>query len=156
MYQQEDLLGDLGMRQLVPVSKWTRFAHLIIDALIIGVLQQAAGAALKIPIGVFDGNQFAAGIFEGIAIGLAIKVLYYFICESTSSATVGKLITGSRIIKTDGSACTSNDILKRSLCRLIPFNEISFLIQARSGWHDTITDTAVVSKKDWQRILNVQ
>ena len=46
----------------------------------------------------------------------------------------------------DGTKPDSGQILKRTLCRLIPFNVLSFLGSPCNGWHDTISDTYVVKK----------
>jgi uncharacterized RDD family membrane protein YckC len=60
---------------------------------------------------------------------------------------VGKWITQTIVVDENGEKPNSETILVRSLCRLIPFNAISFLGISGRGWHDTISKTYVVNKK---------
>jgi len=39
-----------------------------------------------------------------------------------------------------------NDIAQRTLCRLIPFDALSFLFNDSVGWHDTLSKTRIVNK----------
>lgn len=81
-------------------------------------------------------------------IGLAINfIIYYTICEKLFRGyTLGKLITGTRAIREDGKELTFKDALSRSLCRIIPFEQLS--IWGGNGlWHDNWTKTRVVKAR---------
>jgi uncharacterized RDD family membrane protein YckC len=74
-------------------------------------------------------------------------VLYYSITESLFSRTIGKLITKTIVVDINGEKPASGIIIKRSFCRLIPFNHFSFLGGNTRGWHDSISNTYVVNKE---------
>lgn len=68
---------------------------------------------------------------------------YYSIMEGLTGRTVGKFITKTRVVTITGERANFDTVLGRSLCRLIPFEPISFLLFDR-GWHDKFTKTRVV------------
>lgn len=86
------------------------------------------------------------GDLEGYVVFFFVLILYYTLFESLCSRTIGKYITKTIVVNEDGSKPDSQIILKRTLCRLIPFDGFSFLGSGR-GWHDSISDTYVVDKK---------
>lgn len=85
------------------------------------------------------------GDLEGYVVFFFVVILYYTLFESLCSRTIGKYITKTIVVNEDGSKPDSQIILKRTLCRLIPFDGLSFLGSGR-GWHDSISDTYVVDK----------
>ena len=46
----------------------------------------------------------------------------------------------------DGTKPDAQTIIKRTLCRLIPFDGLSFFGTPSRGWHDSMSDTYVVKK----------
>jgi uncharacterized RDD family membrane protein YckC len=72
-------------------------------------------------------------------------IFYYTICERAFKGyTLGKLISGTRAIREDGSELRFRDALLRSLSRLVPFEVLSgFGIP----WHDRWTKTMVVKSR---------
>ena len=76
--------------------------------------------------------------------------IYYLLMESAFGLTVGKLVTGTRIVDEQGGRPTFGQIVGRTLCRMIPFEPFSLLFagsgEAR-GWHDSIPRTYVVRKR---------
>lgn len=77
---------------------------------------------------------------------LLYYILVYSIPEFLFKKTLGKVLTGSHVLKSNGEAMTFGDALSRSACRLIPFDWVSFLMSTR-GWHDTLSDTIVIKDK---------
>ena len=74
--------------------------------------------------------------------------LFMFLTEMISKGrSLGKLITGTMVVKEDGSLPTSTDFLKRNFSRIVPFDGLSFL--GNRGWHDSWSDTAVVKRKSY-------
>ena len=71
-----------------------------------------------------------------------LLVIYYTILESLSQKTIGKLITRTKVVLENGERPPFEVFVKRSLCRIIPFDPISFL--GKNGWHDSISKTYVV------------
>lgn len=76
-----------------------------------------------------------------------IILFYYNIFEIFFSVTIGKLITNTLVVDRNGNRPTSDEILVRSICRLIPFEILSFLGAPGKGWHDAISKTYVVKRQ---------
>ncbi|MDR6841685.1 RDD family protein [Pseudoxanthomonas sacheonensis] len=131
-------------------SKPRRFLNWLIDKLaMLGLMVLAAAL-----IGVF-GSDAALEWIDGMnkpteyAIDFAMVLIYYTAMEGLFGLTIGKLITGTRVVDAEGRRLTFKRALLRSLCRLIPFDALSLLISdddVRRAWHDSITRTYVVSK----------
>ena len=75
--------------------------------------------------------------------------IYYFISEAMFRQTLGKILTGSCTVAVDKRMSTGL-VLKRTLCRLIPFDSFSFL--SGRNWHDKVSGTAVVYQNSWEDI----
>jgi uncharacterized RDD family membrane protein YckC len=77
-----------------------------------------------------------------------IFIILYMISEIIlKGRTIGKYITKTKVVLKDGSKPKVSDIILRSLCRLIPFDALSFLGSEGRGWHDSVSDTYVVDVK---------
>jgi uncharacterized RDD family membrane protein YckC len=79
------------------------------------------------------------GLFYGL-----VSIMYYGLFESFLQRTPGKFITGTRVIRFDGTLPTEWNILLRSLLRFIPFEALSFLGPVPFGLHDSLSKTFVV------------
>ena len=75
-----------------------------------------------------------------------ISLFYYNVFEIFFARTLGKLITQTLVVDENGEKPNHEAILIRSLCRLIPFEMLSFLGMPARGWHDSISKTYVVNK----------
>ena len=128
-----------------PAGQGARFANLVIDNLAQFVISFVFGIAVVI----IGGERGAAFLNEtpGLVIGLPILLAYYFVFEATTSRTLGKLITGTKVVNADGRTPTIGQIAGRTFCRLIPFEPFSFLGTPARGWHDSITKTFVVKAR---------
>lgn len=88
------------------------------------------------------------GILWDLSIGSINSFLYYFFMENYADGrTVSKYITGTKVISTDGTKPITQQILYRSLIRIIPFDGFSFL--GTNGWHDSWSETRVVDLKKY-------
>ena len=75
---------------------------------------------------------------------------YCFLFESlTNGRSIGKYITGTRVVMLDGSKPSTGVLFRRNLYRLIPLDVFSFLFG--KGFHDSISKTRVVIKKDFEQ-----
>lgn len=73
-------------------------------------------------------------------------VVYYTIAEKTFNGyTLGKIVTGTRAIRTDGEDLTITDALLRSTARIVPLEVFSGL--ANELWHDRWTKTMVIKTR---------
>lgn len=83
-------------------------------------------------------------------ITLLLIIICYIILEGLSQKTIGKLITRTIVVTENGEKPEIGLIIKRSFCRLIPFNALSFLGSDAKGWHDSISKTYVVDIKKFE------
>ena len=124
-----------------PATTSQRIKNYIIDNLVCGF---GVFILFGIAFSVFH-FEHADELFFGnyIWFTLAIRFLYTLIFEYYFFRTIAKVFTKTRVIREDGSAPGFRDILLRTLCRFIPFNEISFMFDA--NWHDKLSHTRVVT-----------
>jgi len=145
---------QIAITNAMLASSGQRLSNYLLDMIIynmINVLPLAIGWLLYS----FLGNEELYFWLEGInpvvdfLISYIIVVIYYTILESLTGRSVAKYITNTKVLMADGSTPTSSDIFKRSLCRLIPLDQLSFLGTIPKGWHDTISKTVVVDLKKY-------
>ena len=125
----------------IPAGKWRRFFNFLIDR--VGTL--GFGFALGAGLGASEwepGLKFL-GQHEIIS-GLLIMTAYYIILEGMTGRTLGKLLTGTKVVNERGEAPSFGQILGRSFSRFIPFEAFSFLADEGRGWHDSVPGTYVV------------
>lgn len=132
-------------------SQGQRFANYILDYICQIVLMFGSVFVLAIIATVNGNEKFVARIgamnqLEQYALGAVIVLVYYNISEIFFSRTIGKLATNTIVVDRNGNKPDSNEILVRSLCRLIPLEAFSFLGAPDKGWHDRISKTYVVKK----------
>lgn len=77
---------------------------------------------------------------------IAFYVLYYVSFEVTSGRTPGKVLAGTRVVTTSGLALSIPTALVRTLCRLLPFEPLSFSL-GETWWHDSLSRTQVVRSR---------
>lgn len=82
-----------------------------------------------------------------LIVGLLAYLAYFIFFESIWQRTPGKWITGTKVVRLDGSKPVFWRIVARTLCRFIPFEMLSFYGQYPWGWHDHISKTMVVPAK---------
>lgn len=83
--------------------------------------------------------------WENLGLGYVYSLFYYVLMEGTARTTLGKLITGTRVVNEDGGAASFAQILGRTFARFIPFEQFSFLGSRNDrGWHDTLSRTRVI------------
>ncbi|MFT5102576.1 MAG: putative RDD family membrane protein YckC [Candidatus Latescibacterota bacterium] len=68
---------------------------------------------------------------------------YFIILELLFQKTLGKFITKTKVVTLDGQKPNQRDIVFRSGCRFIPFDQVSFLFM-KNGFHDVLSKTKVV------------
>lgn len=125
---------------VLPASITQRFLHLIVDG-IASYIFAAIVTALAISL-------YGDGI--GVIIGLFAFYCYHLIFEATFQQTIGKMLTGTKVVSVTGEKPTFLAIFGRSLARYIPFEAFSFLFYGSyptKGWHDRLSHTLVVPKK---------
>lgn len=71
----------------------------------------------------------------------ALYFLYHALLELFFGKTIGEFFTGTTVLTANGGRPKVKVIILRNLCRLIPFDAISFLFS--SNWHDDLSGTKV-------------
>ena len=113
-------------QHLLPASWIKRLLNLIIDSIVIGLLANLAYYFYEKRF--VDFNSF--GYFWLFAIGAAI--VYYILLEAFTGRTIGKFITGTKVILPEDLIKPSLvDSLLRSLVRLTGIEIFSFLSKPR-------------------------
>ncbi|POY37478.1 RDD family protein [Solitalea longa] len=137
--------GSASDLHIAPTS--LRFANYLID-LLVCVFVLVAIIGKIIPINDKTTPEELAELLKKSNLNLVIYAViigYYFVLETVLGQTIGKLITGTKVVDDFGNKPKVLKVLVRTLCRLIPFEAISFLFTPM-GWHDSISKTYVVKK----------
>ncbi|HAH55418.1 MAG TPA: RDD family protein [Flavobacterium sp.] len=137
-------------------SKGQRLLNYIIDSVIIYSTIFGLSFITALIADFFEANGFLEWLqninkLEEYLIYFLIMIPYFTLMESIFSKSIGKFVTNTMVVLEDGTKPESSIILKRTLCRIIPFDALSFLGTPSRGWHDSITDTYVVRKDDFER-----
>ncbi|GHV18259.1 hypothetical protein AGMMS49938_19180 [Fibrobacterales bacterium] len=140
------------------VSSQTRFIHDIIDATVIALIGLVPALTFIYVLGTIESSADSfsdylinflntADVFKlSIFVLVFFTVIffgYYIFMEYKYQKTVAKFITKTKVVLKNGEKPKLGNIVKRTACRLIPFDAKSFL-SARNGWHDKFSDTMVV------------
>lgn len=156
--QEESIFSD-ELHNLVQYEQATqgqRALNFIIDNLLMRFgLSYITGTAVGYLLGslfpeymmrIIDNENNFDLLMIGYIIAIFNYLIYYTICEKAFKGyTLGKLITGTRAVRNDGSELTFKDAFLRSLSRLVPFEPLSGFGQ--SPWHDSWTKTTVVKAR---------
>ena len=138
---KSELNDSRQVLEIVPVSRWLRLVNLLIDYIGFMVL----GAIFGISVALIFGDQgfaYLEKIPESI-LGMPIVLSYYILLEGFTGRTLGKLITGTKVVNESGGKASFSQIIGRSFVRLIPFEALSFLGRNGRGWHDSLPKTYV-------------
>ena len=87
---------------------------------------------------------------EELFLSYMIMLVYYTFFETLFQRSPAKFITGTRVINHDGSKPSFGTIVKRTFCRMIPFDHFSYLGEAGKGWHDSIPEAYVIDVKKYE------
>lgn len=141
-------------------SRNKRFANYVIDSILVYVLAIAAtqlnywyegnNSIITAEAWVVVINSFGFTMYN-----LAGAIIYYGFLESVSSRSLGKYITNTKVVMRDGSRPEAGTIFLRTICRLIPFEIVSFLVRP-IGWHDSLSKTLVVDVTAFNKAVNLK
>ena len=85
----------------------------------------------------------------GFVLSMISFFAYYLMFETIWQRTIGKMVTGTKVVGLDGEKPGFVTLLGRTLARFIPFEILSFLSAGKyptKGWHDSLSHTLVVPK----------
>ena len=148
-------ISEVNKAKIFPIANRNlRFTNCFIDSFAI--------VALSIPIAIsllylfnsdsalyIDHEQGSLRILSYIIVALS-TLIYYIISEFyLNGKTIAKFVTRTRAVTLDNQKMDFATVVKRSFCRLVPLNTISFLSGLPTGWHDEWTETKVILDKNW-------
>lgn len=138
-------------------SKGVRFANLIIDRIVVYILFFLFGTFSVLMYQLLNIDFFLnitdklsqLNRVEDIVVTSLFYFIYLFLMEYfTKGRTVGKYITGTKVLTTEGTIPTLQECFIRNISRLVPFDAFSFLGEG-NGWHDNWSDTRVINIKNY-------
>jgi uncharacterized RDD family membrane protein YckC len=153
----EELMAPEDIQKKIEIdsaSGGKRLANLIIDRIVLYLFFVVLGVV----IGIFSPDTMNTVIEQentpafkiiDFFISIMVGLTYYIGFEAATGRTIGKYVTGTKVVDNYGKKPDTSTIIARSLCRLIPFNAFSFLNSKSSGWHDSISKTRVVNVKSF-------
>jgi len=80
-------------------------------------------------------------------IAVIVYFLYYFLFESISGRTLGKLLTKTKVVDRLNAKPKILRVLLRTLLRFNPFDWMSYLFGQEQGGHDQLSRTRLVKVK---------
>ncbi len=118
------------------VTPSIRFYNFLIDSMIYTITVLILALLLK--------NFLERDLLKWILI--FYYYFYYLIMETIFGQTIGKMITKTRVVATNGKSPSFGRILLRTLLRLVPFDFISYFVSAQ-GIHDRFSKTELIKIK---------
>lgn len=146
-------LFDEVQPRLVQASHGKRFVNYLVDIIafeIFCAILLSIAANFYPPLQDWLLKTVNAGSFTYVEQLLIIVCYgtYMFIIEAIfKGKSLGKLITGTRAVRQDGSLITVRNAQLRGLFRMIPFHPLSALTMPCYPWHDRWTKTFVIDEK---------
>lgn len=132
---------SISSKQVVePVSRSIRLLNFLIDLTIWGSILML----INLFIDLTDINN--SRVFNYSLLSLTF-LIYYFGMELIFQKTFGKFVTKTKVVNEDGEKPTTSQIILRTLSRLIPFDQFSYLI-VQKGFHDYLSNTIVVDESE--------
>lgn len=144
--RQED--GSVALHY-VPVPKGTRFLNRLLDTLLLILVMYNSYPNWDFLIESYFGYlpYVVTQVMLPILLGYILTVVYYLLMEYFFHTSFSKVFTQTTVINALGGYPSFSTTWVRSLCRIIPFDSLSFLFGDKGGWHDTISKTGVVEDK---------
>lgn len=127
---------------LIPAERWRRFVNLLVDYFGFFLLSVIIGLLIGVIGGVAAVNRLQQ--IPNYVVGVVILTLYYVPQELLFGRTLGKLVTGTKVVNEQGGKPSAGQVLGRTFSRFIPFEAFSFFATDARGWHDSIPKTFVV------------
>jgi len=127
---------------LVPAERWRRFVNLLVDYVGFFLLSFVIGVLIAVIGGVAAVHRLQQ--IPNIVVGIVILTLYYVPQELMFGRTLGKLVTGTKVVNEQGGKPSVGQVFGRTFSRFIPFEAFSFFSADARGWHDSLPKTYVV------------
>jgi len=125
-------------------SQGKRFLNLIIDTFGYYALSFVAGFVMAL-----TGTETILDGVGGLLFGVVVNLVYFVTQEAVFGRTLGKLVTGTKVVNLDGQSPSFGQVVGRTFARIIPFEAFSFFGGKGYpvGWHDSLSKTRVVTTR---------
>ena len=132
-------------------SKGQRFGNYIVDYIVTSGITWMVLIPMMFTSSDFTdpyGEPSGAGTALSYLVSFSLMIAYYAVMEKVTGKTLGKMVTGTRVVREDGSEISWGQAWGRSLARLIPFEPFSVLFSGDAvGWHDSMPNTRVIKAR---------
>jgi len=125
------------------VPRWLRLSHNILDMICFYLIVYAVNY-LIVELELTE-DQFLIQL-QLFAVQVLSFFWYFVFTEWKYHQTLGKMLTRCHVEKVEGGFADFETILKRTFCRLIPFDAIFYLLTG-TMLHDKLSDTVVIRKR---------
>lgn len=125
-------------------SATRRFWTYVVDLIVIWIGMVTLQIAYGLAFGIDALEALNGPKWWGICI--VFYFIYYVTFEVASGRTLGKILSGTRVVTTNGLALSIPTAILRTLCRFLPFEPMSFSL-GETWWHDSISRTQVVRSR---------
>jgi uncharacterized RDD family membrane protein YckC len=150
---ETDLFEEGEFVEYNEASTGQRFVNYIIDYLFMAFAVSFATTYLLVQFLMATSPEIAYDLFAETnvlatyLIAIINHLLYFTFCEKVFRGhTLGKLVSGTRVIREDGEELRFKDAFLRSLSRLVPFEAFSIWF-GEGMWHDRWTKTKVIKTR---------
>lgn len=151
---EADLFEEGEFIEYTEASTGQRFLNYLVDTLLMRYVVSYGSSYMLVHLLLAVSPQTAYALFGEngslwavYLIALTNHLVYYTFCEKFFRGhTLGKLISGTRVIREDGEELTFKDAFLRSLSRLVPFEALSIWF-GNGMWHDVWTKTKVIQTR---------
>lgn len=137
--------------KLPAAQRWRRVLNYLVDY--IGMMLFVMALAFVLTLAGADSLIYRIETTPELLLGVAAMLLYYLPLEGMFGTTLGKLVTGTVVVTTDGRKASFGAVIGRTFCRFIPFEAFSIFSRGRVCWHDQIPGTKVVERAVLRRWL---
>lgn len=139
----KDLLDFEKKAEFVAASLGKRAVNYIIDIFFVAFIFAIIANVFNISTTLTVENKDNSSVI----LFITFFSLYYILLEYKFGKTIGKFITRTRVVSTNGNDLSIGQCIGRFLCRIIPLEWISGIIMHGVFWHDSIPNTLVVDDK---------
>lgn len=143
--------NELLSIEYIPASRGQRFANYLLDLVVFFILLAAFFFTMGLVQALLGSSQAEEAVdpsSDGVvetALFYSLYALYYVFFEALVGKTPGKMITKTHVIHENGQPISFGQALGRTLCRFIPFDALTFLLNVSGrGMHDSLPKTWVV------------
>ncbi|MBU2709230.1 RDD family protein [Zooshikella marina] len=137
--------NDIVFEETKIAGTMKRFMNMVIDSIFLFITAFPVAIVIALLLDVFEATHLEY-IYNEKVIVIITFLVYFVPQEAIWGRTLGKLITQTKVVNRQGLKPNFFQVVIRTLCRLIPFDMLSFGSKNDRpvGWHDKIPRTYVI------------